>query len=217
MRQLASRIMVLASCWLAWSAWHPPITTDAPVPLRLTIPNIQPLDRGDWRVITRRMAWKKAAESMAATLKEAGFSPVLVTRDEPIELHAFDDAQTFTDKKLAYQIKTWWEEHHIAADIAEISNDAGSSIYHVTLGRYYLTGYAEQAQKELAQVGRAYMYEKRMVEIPGYRFAFPSMPKSEAEILWRQLQNLGIADPVLMQESEFEKLYAISDANRSNK
>ena len=217
MKKIASILFVLTCFILAWIAWNPPSQSYITQEIHLAIPNIEPIDQGDWRVVTKRMVWKKAVDKMMRMLHEAGFEPLLISKSEPIELHAFDDARYFQEKKDAYAAKTWWEKHHVDADVLKISGDGDKLTFHIALGRYYIAAYADQAQKELEATGRPYRYEKRMVVIPSYRFAFPVMPKSEAEILWKQLQNMGVADPVLMQNSAFEKLYAINSEKRSNR
>jgi len=217
---------LLALCWVglasfvAWRAWNPPVWLNQAQVLVLSIPNIAPLDAGKWRVVTRRMVWKKAVDGMQRQLHTLDYSLTLIRKREPVELHAFDDVRLFSTKKEAYAAKTWWERQGIDADVLDVSPSGGKPAYRVELGRYYLSAYAEDAQKKIEQAGKPYRYQKRQVMIPSYRFAFPAMTKSEAEILWRRLQNMGIADPVMMQASKFDSLYQAyvsKPAKRSNK
>jgi hypothetical protein len=62
-------------------------------------------------------------------------------------------------------------------------------------------------QERLKRIGKPYRYERRTVIIPAYRFVFNPMEKDKATKSWQKLQNLGIAEPVMMRESEFQKLY----------
>lgn len=216
---LAMLVVALASI-LTWWAWHPPLLSSEVQQVRFSIPNIAPLDAGKWRVVTRRMVWKKAVESMRTQLLRLGYPLTLIRKKEPIELHAFDDARVFATKREAYLAKTKWEKAHVDADVLDTSSATKTPVYRVELGRYYLSAYAKEAQQQLDQAGMPYRYQKRQVMIPSYRFAFPLMFKSEAEILWRQLQNMGIADPVMMQAVKFEELYSAytnKSAKRSNK
>ncbi|MDQ6973864.1 MAG: hypothetical protein Q9M10_03185, partial [Mariprofundaceae bacterium] len=123
-------------------------------------------------------------------------------------------------KREAYLAKTKWEKAHVDADVLDTSSAKNTPVYRVELGRYYLSAYAKEAQQQLDKAGMPYRYQKRQVMIPSYRFAFPTMFKSEAEILWRQLQNMGIADPVMMQAVKFDELYkdyTNKSEKRSNK
>jgi len=220
MRSVLRFVLIAAVLVLTWQAWNPPLSVIPVQIVHFSIPNIIPLDAGEWRVVTRRMVWKKAVDSMQKQLNGLGFALTIVRKKEPIEIHAFDDVRLFSSKQKAYAAKTWWEKHHVDADVLEVSTDKQATVYRVELGRYYLTAYAEDAQKLLNQAGKPYQYEKRQVMIPSYRFAFPVMPKSEAEILWQRLQHMGIADPVMMQVSKFDALYdayANVSTKRSNK
>ncbi|MDQ6995770.1 MAG: hypothetical protein Q9M18_09270 [Mariprofundaceae bacterium] len=220
MGKLWGMLVVAMASILAWWAWHPPlVTTDIQV-VNFSIPNVAPLDAGKWRVVTRRMVWKKAVESMRTQLLTLDVPFTLIRKKEPIELHAFDDARLFSTKREANLAKAKWEKLHIDASVFDTSGDNQSPVYRVELGRYYLSAYAKDTQQQLDKAGMPYRYQKRQVMIPSYRFAFPVMFKSEAEILWRQLQNMGIADPVMMQAVKFNELYsdvANKSAKRSNK
>ncbi|RME38038.1 MAG: hypothetical protein D6794_06000, partial [Deltaproteobacteria bacterium] len=79
--------------------------------------------------------------------------------------------------------------------------------YGIALGRLYLAAYARQLQEKLTTSDMRYRYERRLVHIPTWRFTFPPAPEPEAEALWQRIQAMGVADPVLMPESEFQSLY----------
>ncbi len=202
---------------LAWQAWNPTPLVHTQEEVRYSIPNIVPEDGGLWRVVTRRMVWKHAVKSMRQHLQGLDYPMREVQKREPIELYAFDDTGIFVSKKAAYQRKTWWQKHGVDADVLETKQASGEVRYRVDLGRYYMRAYAQEAERTMQASGRAYRYQKRQVVIPTYRFAFPAMPKSEAEILWKRLQNLGIADPVMLRQEKFHELYDNDSAKRSNK
>ncbi len=160
-----------------------------------------------WRVVTRRIVWRAAVKTLAARLKESGLKPIRLKRREPVIMHAFDDASLFATAKAAEAAKKQWQKKHIEASVIKTNIEIDKDIYMVGLGRFYLTEYAEQIQNRLKQIGKPYRYERRTVTIPVYRFSFPPRPKREAEQLWQQLQDLGVATPVLMPEKEFQKAY----------
>jgi len=220
MHKFFSALLVILMAAGAWQAWHPPTVVSQVQPLAFSIPNIAPLDAGLWRVVTRRMVWKKAVNGMQRQLNTLDYPLTLIRKKEPIELHAFDDVRLFSTKKEAYVAKAWWKKKNVDADVLDTSEAGDAPIYRVELGRYYLSAYAQDAQEQLKAAGKPYRYQKRQVMIPSYRFAFPAMTKSEAEILWRRLQNMGVADPVMMQASKFDSLYQAyvsKSAKRSNK
>jgi len=209
-------LLTLTFAWLAWLAWYPPATPNTTHSVRMALPNIEPLDAGPWRILTRRMVWKQAVDDMEKRLNEAGLTPEVIQTREPIELHAFDDPRSFSSFAAAGLAKEIWEKQGIDADIAKLEEN-NITTYKVTLGRFYLTEYAERMQEELKKSQQAYTYERRTTELPSYRFVFPAMSKNEAAILWKRLENIGIADPVIIQQREFEKLYGNKSANLSNK
>ena len=217
MKRFFLYLLVAGAVILAWQAWHPAPLVHRAMEVRYSIPNIAPEDGGLWRVVTRRMVWKKAATSMRQQLHDLGYGISKVQKREPVELYAFDDPEVFTKKSTAYQRKTWWEAHGVDADVLELKSDGKVRHYRVELGRYYMRAYAQEAEKHLKASGRVYRYQKRQVVIPTYRFAFLAMSKSEAEIVWKRLQNLGIADPVMLRQEKFNELYANKSAKRSNK
>ncbi len=202
MKQLSAMVAVLIAGWLAWQAWHPPTPTTVAPSVKSSIPENRYAGPEMWRIVTKRMVWKKAIASMRDRLYKEGFETRLIVRREPIELHAFDDHRIFKDKESAEIAKIEWRQKKIEAEVLK-----QKSGYTVGLGRFYLTSYAEQMQERLKRIGKPYRYERRTVTIPAYRFVFNPMEKAEATKSWERLQNLGIADPVMMRESEYQKMY----------
>jgi hypothetical protein len=148
------------------------------------------------------MVWKEAIASLRDRLYKEGFETQLIVKQEPIELHAFDDARVFKSQASAEKVKNEWRKKKIEAEVLK-----REITYVVGLGRFYLTSYAEQMQERLKRIGMPYHYERRTVTIPAYRFVFNPMNKEEATRSWQKLQDLGIADPVMIRESEYQKVY----------
>lgn len=151
-----------------------------------------------WRVVTRKLVWKQAANAMQDRLKRAGLKPIAIVRREPVEMHAFDDARTYKTRGQARKAVRKWQKLKVEANI--IRRDAG---FGIGLGRFYLPAYAERMRQRLEKAGKAFTYEKRKVEIPIYRFTFAAVPRDKAQALWQKVQDLGVADPVLMNERQF--------------
>lgn len=234
MRLMFRAFLLLLLGGLAWIAWQPP---QLPVPSGKVVGSLPAPPAADsgsgppaitsqaqWRVITRRIVWKQAVRTLRQRLRENGLTPIILHRREPVALHAFDDGRIFPDYQSAVKAKEQWKKRGIEADVVKTSVEVGKNIYLVSLGRFYLTEYAEQMQNRLRRIGKPYRYERRNVEIPAWRFTFPPMSKPEAERLWKRLQDLGVATPSLMPEEEFLKAYgkvlqeaATKSANRSNK
>ncbi len=210
-------LIMMATIIVTWLAWNPPMIQTHSNAVYLPIPNIKPLDTGPWRVITRRMVWKKGVDDMYKRLVATGLSPEVIERPEPIELHAFDDVGVFKTFAEAAKIKAVWQKLGVDADVLKHLTKDNQTVFKVGLGRFYLLEYAKRMQKQLQQTKRPYQYEQRTVIIPAYRFVFPPMDKDDAEVLWKRLQDMGVGDPVIIQQQEFEKLYANKSANLSNK
>ncbi|MDX8396785.1 MAG: hypothetical protein R8K49_00535 [Mariprofundaceae bacterium] len=199
-------ILIMLASWLTWTAWNPPTPHTLASSVHLPLPNIQPLNSGPWRVLTRRLVWKKAVDDMQERLRNAGLSPQLLHKKEDVGLHVFDDAQTFDSRKQAKVAEQAWQKLKFDTSIFQLKGSEPPQ-FKIGLGRFYLTEYAERIQENLRKSKRPYQYERRTVTIPSFHFVFPSMSKDNAKIMWNRLQNLGIADPVIMQESEFKRLY----------
>ncbi|HKI60307.1 MAG TPA: hypothetical protein VKA23_04665 [Mariprofundaceae bacterium] len=202
MKHLPIAVAMMIAGWLAWQAWQPPLSPPAQISVKGALP--EKVDAGPemWRIVTKRMVWKKAIAAMRDRLYKEGFETQLIVKQEPIELHAFDDPGVFKTQAEAEKVKKVWRKKKIEAEVLK-----REITYIVGLGRFFLTSYAEQMQERLKRIGKPYKYERRTVTIPAYRFVFNPMEKAEATKSWQKLQNLGIAEPVMMRESEFQKLY----------
>lgn len=193
---------MVAAAWLAWQAWLPPTSVSSTTTVRSAVPENKHVGPELWRIVTKRMVWKKAISSMRDRLYREGFETQLIVKREPVELHAFDDPGSFKTQAGAEKAKAKWRKKKIDAEVIK-----REVTFAVALGRFYLTSYAEQMQERLKRIGKPYRYDKRTVTIPAYRFVFNPMEKDNATKSWERLQNLGIADPVMMRESEYQKVY----------
>jgi hypothetical protein len=226
MQRIGQGLTLIILAGLAWFVWQPPAPAPSPVAVYAPIPELpvsnQPTKPAatspnkvvlqapklpQWRVVTRRIVWSAAVKALEERLKEAELSPIKLKRKEPVIMHAFDDAALFRTAKAAEAARKKWLKANIEATVIKANIEVNKDIYMVGLGRFFLTEYAEQIQNRLKQIGKPYRYERRTVTIPVYRFTFPARHKREAEKLWQQLQDLGVATPVLMPEKEFQKAY----------
>jgi len=201
-KNLTSFILLVLLTWLAWTSWQSPRVIPEAQKIRASIPESVETVPTLWRVVTRRMVWKKAAEAMHARLEETGLPVITIGRKEEVELHAFDDVRIFIKRDEAVRAKKAWEKRGFEASI--IKPDAR---FGVALGRLYLAAYAKQLQSRLRKSGMKYRYERRKVNIPTWRFTFPAASHAEAEKLWQRIQSLGVAEPSLMPEKQFQTLY----------
>jgi len=202
MGRITAAVAIVLALWLAWTAWQPPQTPPTQTTVKSALPKNSEAGPEMWRIVTKRMVWKKAIASMRDRLYKEGFETQLIVKQEPIELHAFDDPGVFKTQAAAEKVKAVWRKKKIEAEVLK-----REITYIVGLGRFFLTSFAEQMQERLKRIGRPYKYERRTVEIPAYRFVFNPMEKDKATKSWKRLQDLGIADPVMMRESEFQELY----------
>lgn len=189
-------------------AWNPgwvdvPDSETSSSTVMVVIPGFSNEEEPQWRVITRRMVWKKGFDDLLARLKDKELSPSVIAREEPVELHAYDDVHLFHSFGEANQAKQEWKSKGFEADVLE----TGDGLYRVGLGRYYLNEYAEELEQRLKQKDLPYRYQRRTLVIPSYRLVFPVMPKKQAQQLWKQLRNLGVSNPILMPAKEFDRLY----------
>jgi len=201
-KNITASIALVFLTWLAWTSWQPPQTVSVTQQIRMATP--EPMDTAPtlWRVVTRRLVWKKAAEAMDKRLEETGLRVIPIGRREEIELHAFDDARTFAKRKDAAHAKKAWEKRGFEASIIKPDTRFG-----VALGRLYMSAYAKQLERRLRKNGMKYRYERRMVNIPTWRFTFPATSHTEAEKLWQRIQSMGVAEPSLMPETQFQMLF----------
>jgi len=217
MKRLFIYIMVTASVALTWLAWNPPRIQNHLTRIHMALPETPSLNAGPWRVMTRRMISKQAVNGMRKRLLETNFHPELIQKREPVELHAFDDPRIFKKQSEAGKVKAKWRAMGVEADVLHHLTKNDEKVFKVGLGRFYMSEYAEAMQEQLKRSKQPYNYERRTVSIPSYHFVFPMMTKGEAQILWKRLQNMGIADPVIMQQNEFERLYPKVSAQQVSK
>jgi len=203
MRSFASALLVVAAAWLAWVVWRPAPPPFPEPPVRQALPQQEGVPQADLYVVTRRLVWKQAVADMGKRLKEAGLEPIDIHNREPVELHTFDDPTSFKSQRSAEKRKAEWRKAGISG--AEVLKSCGRFI--VGLGRFYLTAYAEQMQNRLKRLGKPYKYERRNITIPAFRFAFGPMNQEAADQTWGKLQNMGLADPVVMPAAQFMDLY----------
>ncbi|MCF7822254.1 MAG: hypothetical protein K9M17_07440, partial [Mariprofundaceae bacterium] len=188
-------------------AWQPPVVSQPGLTVRSALPEVENAGPELWRIVTKRMVWKQAIASMRDRLYKEGFETQLIVKREPVEVHAFDDPRSFKTLAEAEKVKAEWQERKIDAEAL-----FREETYGVALGRFYITSYAEQMQERLKIIGHPYLYERRTIIVPAYRFVFEPMQKEQAEKSWIQVKNLGIAEPSMMKESEFQRLYGTQPA-----
>ena len=186
--------------WIAWTPSPPPADQSSVQGMLTQAPTAgQPQL---WRVVTRRLVWGQAAKAMQARLQQSGLSPVMLERKESVRMHACDDATIYPSAASAAKAASAWGKRGFQADVIQTPDG-----YLVGLGRFFIASYAEQMQARLKQTGRPYRYQQRMVEIPTFRFTFAPTDHDAAKRLWQKLQDMGIAGPVLMPQSEFQQMY----------
>lgn len=202
MRLILKLLALLILSGVAWTSWQIPQMQGPKRDVRMSIPLFGGSEGGKWRVVTRKLVWKQAAQSMQKRLEQDGFKVTPITRRETVELYAFDDPRTFATRKQAALAESTWRKKGIGADVIKYDNSFG-----VALGRFFMPEHAEKRRQALEKSGGKYSYEQRTIEIPVYRFTFPAAKRSTAEKLWKHLQELGIADPALIREDRFTALY----------
>ena len=204
MKQLLAWISIAILAWLAWLAWFPPQSTVKQADVQVWLPERPDLGAREaekWRVFTRRMVWSKAVDTFRQRLKEKHIEALVLKRKEEVMLHVFDDPRVFNTFAEAAKAKKEWR----IGSVDILKRDDGK--FYLGLGRFYLTAYAEQREQRLNKTGKPYKYEQRRKVIPTYRFIFPPLPEKEAEILWKQIQEMGAVDPVMMTENEFNATF----------
>lgn len=217
MFSLGRMLLLLLLLGLAWFAWQRPEQPPAgPQSVRMLLPaapavvaaapeaeTAQP-EAGLWRLVTHRIVWHESVKALAKRLREAGLNPRQLQQLEQVEMHVFDDPRSFATHAEAARARHEWLVAGVQADILKAPGGKG---YIVGLGRLYMSEYAEQLQSQLKRIGKPYRYERRNVELPVWRFVFPAMAKKDADTLWQRLQQMGVADPVLVPEDRFRELY----------
>lgn len=146
-----------------------------------------------WYVVTRAFVLKQAADEMHQRLIGAGLHPKRLTREETVRLYAFDDSRTFRQRRQAEQAKQEWNNHGL--ETAIMADEHG---FRISLGRYYIAGYAREFRNRLEATSMPFSVESRETLIPVYRFIFQSHSREEAEQYWKALQKVGATDPMII-------------------
>jgi len=118
-------------------------------------------------------------------------------------MHAFDDAELFTNSKMASLAAKTWNAYGISTHIIR----ADKGVYLLSLGRFYQAVHATRMQQKLKQIDKRYRYQQRIMPIPTWRFTFAPASKQKSEKLWQELNKKGLLTPVLMPEESFHTLY----------
>ena len=204
LKNIIGFVSVLGLSWLAWKAWFPPEIVNKQADVRAFIPerpNLGNLEHEKWRVFTKRMVWKKAVDELQAKFEENNMKPIILERREAVQLHVFDDPRTFVSHdEAAKAVKEW---HIDSVDILR-RNDGK---YMLGLGRFFLPEYAQKRQEALQTLKKPFKYAQDTKIIPTYRFIFPALSEKEAEVLWKNIQDMGAINPVMMTENEFNSLF----------
>jgi len=204
-KNIIGMAVTIALAWLAWTTWFPAPAVLQQADVRAWLPerlDIDGVKTERWRVYTRRMVWNKAVESFANQLKEKNIEAIMLNRKESVMLHVFDDPRRFVSYAEAKEaVKDWGN-----MDTIDILRQSDGS-YMIGLGRFFIDDYANQHQENLRKIGKPFVYHKQSKVIPTFRFVFPPLMESEAEILWKNIQDMGAVDPVMMTESEFNATF----------
>jgi len=204
LKNILGLTIVVGLGWLAWHSWFPgelrteQTDVSAYIPER---PNLGNLEHEKWRVFTKRMVWKKAVDDLQAKFKEHNMEPIILSRKEAVQLQVFDDPRSFVSHADAEAAKKDW--HIDGVDVLR-RNDGK---YMLGLGRFYLPEYAQLRQKELQTLKKPYKYSQETKIIPTFRFIFPALSEAEAEVLWKNIQDIGAINPVMMRENEFNAMF----------
>jgi len=204
LKNIIGLIIVLGLSWVAWNAWFPPQIVNEQQDVRAWIPerpHLGALENEKWRVFTKRMVWKKAVEDLQAKFKENNMNPIILERKEAVQLHVFDDPRSFVSNDEAQAALKEWN-----IDSVDILRRADGK-YMLGLGRFYLPEYAQLRQEALKTLKKPYKYTQDTKIIPTYRFIFPALSESEAEVLWKNIQDMGAINPVMMTENEFNAMF----------
>ncbi len=204
LKNIIGALSVLVLGWLAWTAWFPPEFAHEQSDVRVFIPerpNLGSLEHEKWRVFTKRMVWKKAVDELQAKFKEHNMDPIILERREAVQLHVFDDPRTFVSNAEAQAALKEWK-----IDSVDILRRKDGK-YMLGLGRFFLPEYAKLRQEALQALKKPFKYSQETKIIPTYRFIFPALSEKEAEVLWKNIQDMGAINPVMMTENEFNALF----------
>ena len=204
LKNILGLTLVFVLAWAAWNAWFPPKIIHEQQGVRAWIPerpHLGALEDERWRVFTKRMVWKKAVDELQAKFKEHNMNPIILERKEAVQLHVFDDPRSFVSRTEAEVALQEWNIDSI--DILRRSDGK----YMLGLGRFYLPEYAKLRQEALQTLKKPFKYFQDTKIIPTYRFIFPALSEHEAEVLWKNIQDMGAINPVMMTENEFNAMF----------
>ena len=203
LRRIISVLALGLLLWVGWIVWQPPAAIHASRAAVQVLPE-RPGDAAElWQVVTRRMIVSKSAKAMGKSMLQRDLPALSLVQEEDVELHAFDDPQTFKVRNDAVRARNVWRKAGFDAELIRPDGQFG-----VALGRLYLEAYAQALQRRLEKAKRPYTYQRRQLHIPTFRFTFAPAPYAEARELWAKVQELGVADPVLMRESRYHQMFA---------
>ncbi len=204
LKNIISLTVMVGLGWMAWQVWFPGEIKVAQDDVQVWLPerpNLGNLENERWRVFTKRMVWKKAVEDLQAKFKEHNMNPIILNRKEAVQLHVFDDPRTFVSNAEAQAALKEWKIDSV--DILRRSDGK----YMLGLGRFFLPEYAKLRQEALQALKKPFKYSQETKIIPTYRFIFPALSEKEAEVLWKNIQDMGAINPVMMTENEFNALF----------
>lgn len=203
LKKLVSLLLLGLLAWSGWLAWQVPAAApQASPPLLRYLPD-RPGEEGSlWRVVTHRIIVPTAAGELGRLMRQRGLPAIRFEHMEQAELHAFDDPRRFADREEAVAVRNDWRKAGFDAELIRLDEHFG-----VALGRMYMVAYAQQLQHRLEGTGRPYTYERRGLDIRTWRFTFAPASYAEVRALWVKVQEMGMADPVLMRESRFRAMF----------
>ncbi|MDQ6992448.1 MAG: hypothetical protein Q9M31_03165 [Mariprofundus sp.] len=201
-------IVLMAS--LAWFFLQKPVKGVTPNTVHTVLPKQnQSVGRGvtdeRWRVVTRRLITRLAADQLFIRLQAMGLTPIKITGVENVLLHAFDDTLIYKSRQAALLAEQLWQEDGLETAIIVV----GKARFMIGLGRLYQQQYAQELQEKLEKTGRVYRYQQRSMPIPSWRFTFDALDRTAADTLWKQLDESGVMMPVLISEVQFQSLYGV--------
>jgi len=203
MTRLVKYLAIVLLALLAWFFWQQPAVMPVEKTAHTLLPAIEGQVADQWRVVTRRMVTDAAVTALTDRLRALGLTPVTLNSREEVTLHAFDDAIIYDTRSAADLAAQRWKDKGMAVNIIEVSD----TVYLIGLGRLYQDENAGLLQQELQKSGMPYRYQRRNVMLPAWRFTFSPLAHGDAQQLWKQLADSGVAMPVLMPESRFQLLY----------
>jgi len=205
MRNLLVVMFLITLSWVTWKVWVPALPPPTPAAVDVYVTPPPYASNKLWQVLTHRMVWKQGVNDLQRKLSTLGLSPKLMVRKERVELYVFNDARTFHSLRDVKNALAAWHQRGIKdVDIIVLKQEHA---YTLALGRYYIMEYAQKTERQLQQSGLPYTQSRRTLNIPAMRFVFPPMSRSQANILWGKLQNLGLSQPVMIQADEFQRRY----------